>query len=99
MPTQIALDKADPAVADLVDMLSTGESITFEVTAIPVDTEEAVVLMDVTDINVEVANEPERVPPSQLMPETQLKESGFDTGPVAPTKNRKPTQRPNQPHQ
>jgi hypothetical protein len=100
MPTQLALDKTDPAVADILGMLTEGEPISIMVTAIPGPTEDPVVVLDVTDIEMEeMEYESKSTKRSDLMPETQLKEGGFDTGPVAPTKKNKPTQRPNQPHQ
>lgn len=100
MTTQIALDKADPAVAEVVGMLTEGEPISFMVTAIPGPTTEPVVVLEVTDITIEdTGNESKSTSRSDLMPETQLRDRGFDTGPVAPTKKQQPTQRPNQPHQ
>ncbi|MGW8178985.1 MAG: hypothetical protein ACWGQW_09510 [bacterium] len=103
MPTQIALDKTDPSISEVIGMLTEGEPVTMTVTAIPGPTEDPVVMLDVTDIEIEeegmMNGGEEKAPNTEIMPETQLREGGFDTGPVAPTKRNQPTQRPNQPHQ
>lgn len=91
MPTQIALDKADPAVNEIISMLSEGEPISLKVTGVPGPTGDPVVMIDVTDIEMEEEmedGEAETQTKEALMPETQLRDGGFDTGPTSQTKRK-----------